>query len=242
MKLQDSLAGVVALLLSAASVHSAPRCDLNLIADCDEIYRTTSKESGVHGIYPSQIVVPVYCDMRTDGGRWTVVQRRMDGEVNFYRAWDQYKAGFGSASGEYWLGLENLYHLTNKRAYELRVDMEDFEGNKVFAQYTTFSVGSEADGYRLNVSGFIDGGAGCSLSHHNGMQFSTFDKDQDVYFINCAAIYLGAFWYNSCHSANLNGEYLWGVSPLYGTGIIWSSWKSMYYSLKSVSMKIRPVT
>lgn len=33
-----------------------------------------------------------------------VIQRRMDGSVNFYRPWDQYKVGFGSAAGEYWLG------------------------------------------------------------------------------------------------------------------------------------------
>lgn len=28
----------------------------------------------------------------------------MDGSINFYRGWDQYKTGFGQASGEYWLG------------------------------------------------------------------------------------------------------------------------------------------
>lgn len=33
-----------------------------------------------------------------------VIQRRMDGTVNFYRPWDQYKMGFGDAAGEYWLG------------------------------------------------------------------------------------------------------------------------------------------
>lgn len=34
-----------------------------------------------------------------------VFQRRMDGTVNFYRGWEQYKNGFGHAAGEYWLGM-----------------------------------------------------------------------------------------------------------------------------------------
>ncbi len=57
-----------------------------------------------------------------------------------------------------------MYQLTRKRTYILRVDLEDFQGNKVFAQYSNFSVGSETDGYILQVSGFTDGGAGRRLS------------------------------------------------------------------------------
>lgn len=40
------------------------------------------------------------------------------------------------------------------------VNMEDFDGNKVFARYSSFSIDGESDGYRLNVSGFTNGGAG----------------------------------------------------------------------------------
>ncbi|XP_059411091.1 microfibril-associated glycoprotein 4-like [Carassius carassius] len=83
----------------------------------------------------------------------------MDGSVNFYRPWDQYKRGFGNVEGEYWLGLENMYQLTRNRKYMLRVDLEDFTGRKGFALYSSFSVGPEADGYKLQVSGFKAGGA-----------------------------------------------------------------------------------
>ncbi len=33
-----------------------------------------------------------------------VIQRRMDGSVNFYRPWNQYKKGFGNVESEYWMG------------------------------------------------------------------------------------------------------------------------------------------
>lgn len=44
--------------------------------------------------------------------------------------------------------------------------MEDFEGKKAYALYESFSVGSEADGYKLQVSGFVNGGAGETNYRH----------------------------------------------------------------------------
>lgn len=57
-------------------------------------------------------------------------------------------------------GLEFIHQLTRRYKYKLRVDVEDFDGKKAYALYNSFSVGSEADGYELQVSGFVDGGAG----------------------------------------------------------------------------------
>ncbi|XP_073346411.1 microfibril-associated glycoprotein 4-like [Pagrus major] len=167
----------------------------------------------------------------------------MDGSVNFYRGWDQYKTGFGCADGEHWLGLDNINSLTQGRKVELLVDMEDFKGNKRWSRYTTFSVGGPRTGYKLSVGGYMRGGkAGNSLKIHNGQKFSTFDKDQDSWGRNCARKYLGAFWYRRCHHTNPNGVYRWGYDrTLYAVGVSWSRWKGHNYSLKSISMKIRPV-
>ena len=71
--------------------------------------------------------------METDGGGWTVFQRRQDGSVDFYRNWTDYENGFGNLTGEFWLGLSKINRLT-KASNTLRVDLEDFDGNTSYAQ------------------------------------------------------------------------------------------------------------
>ncbi|XP_067433447.1 microfibril-associated glycoprotein 4-like isoform X1 [Thunnus thynnus] len=233
----------VVLLLLAPVLTSC--LSLVLPLDCSDIYHhDKSRPSGVYTIYPigPTSAVQVYCDMDSVGGRWTVFQRRMDGSLNFYRPWDHYKKGFGIAAGEYWLGLENLYHLTRRKKVELLVDMEDFNGKKAFARYSSFSIESEFYGYRLHLSGFKNGGAGDSLSYHNRQKFTTLDKDQDSSSSNCAQLYLGGFWYKNCYQTNPNGVYRWGAdNTISSAGVAWNQWKDFKYSLTTFNMKIRPV-
>ncbi|XP_017296255.1 microfibril-associated glycoprotein 4 [Kryptolebias marmoratus] len=232
-------------LLSVLLLLLVPLLTSCLPLDCSDIFKQdNNRPSGVYTIYPMGGVsgVQVFCDMDSHGGQWTVFQRRMDGSVNFYRPWDQYKMGFGNAAGEYWLGLESLFHLTQLKKNELLVDMEDFEGRKVFARYSSFSITPESDGYGLNVNGFINGGAGDTLSRHDGQKFTTFDRYKHGSEENCARHSLGAFWYWRCYYANPNGVYVWGADgSSYKIGVVWNSWKGESYSLKSISMKIRPV-
>ena len=58
------------------------------------------------------------------------------------------------------VGLENIHRLATSKKYQLRVDMEDWEGKKVYALYQSFNVDTEKLGYTLHVDGFINGGAG----------------------------------------------------------------------------------
>ncbi|XP_059893285.1 microfibril-associated glycoprotein 4-like isoform X4 [Gadus macrocephalus] len=137
----------------------------SLPVDCSDLYSNGFGNSGVYTIFPAGPTSPVqvFCEMGSmdapDSNKWTVIQRRTDGTINFYRGWEQYKTGFGQASSEYWLGLENIHLLSGKKSYKLRVDMEDFDGAKVSAEYSSFNVAPEKDGYRLTLSGFKDGGA-----------------------------------------------------------------------------------
>ncbi|XP_006810369.1 ficolin-2-like [Neolamprologus brichardi] len=168
------------LLSVFAILHLAPLLtsskELIQPLDCNDIHQQdSSRPSGVYTIYPfgEKSGVEVYCDMDLEGGGWTVLLKRTDGSLNFYRPWNHYKMGFGNANGEYWLG-ETLFFLRS--------------------------------------------------------------------VVNCAQLYLGAFWYNNCHHSNPTGIYRWGVMATYGaSGMEWYPWKGWSYSLKAMSMKFRLV-
>ncbi|XP_009582713.1 PREDICTED: fibrinogen-like protein 1, partial [Fulmarus glacialis] len=76
---------------------------------------------------------------------------------------------------------------------------------------------------------------------HQGMKFSTRDRDNDNYEGNCAEEEKAGWWFNRCHSANLNGLYYKGpYTAKTDNGIVWYTWHGWWYSLKSVVMKVRP--
>ena len=81
-------------------------------------------------------------------------QKRLDGSVDFYLNWSDYKVGFGDLSSEFWLGLDKIHRLTSDDNNMLRVDLEDFEGNTVYAEYNTFGVTSENDKYELKLGSY----------------------------------------------------------------------------------------
>ena len=178
----------------------------------------------------------VYCDMSTDGGGWTVFQRRQDGSVDFYRGWSDYKNRFGDLNGEFWLGLDKIHRLT-KQAQTLRVDLMDFSGRRVHADYRRFHVSDESSKYSLTCTSY-SGNATDSLSYHNGMAFTTKDNDNDEWSTNCATSYKGGWWYRSCYHSNLNGLYLKTENSQNDKGIVWYNWQR-YRNLKFTEMKLR---
>ncbi|XP_048010139.1 tenascin [Megalobrama amblycephala] len=206
--------------------------------ECSEVQINGMKESGEAEIYPEGKdgePVWVYCDMETDGGGWTVFQRRMDGSTDFFRSWRDYSKGFGLLSGEFWLGNDILYTLTSLTPMTLRIDLRS--GNDTaFAHYANFSVSSEANHYALELSGY-SGTAGDSMKYHNGRPFSTKDKDPNTLSIHCAKAYMGGWWYKNCYKANLNGLY---ASYSDNKGVVWIDWKGKDASLPFTEMKLRP--
>uniref|UniRef100_A0A3P9K0J7 Angiopoietin like 2 n=1 Tax=Oryzias latipes TaxID=8090 RepID=A0A3P9K0J7_ORYLA len=211
--------------------------------DCLHALEDGNTASGMYLVRPdnSNRLMQVWCNQRHDPGGWTVIQRRMDGSVNFFWDWETYKQGFGNINGEYWLGLENIYWLTNQGTYKLLVTLEDWSGKKVFAEYASFRVENEADFYRLRL-GRYHGNAKDSLTWHNGKQFTTLDRDHDVFPGNCAHYHKGGWWYNACAHSNLNGVWYRGghYRSNHQNGIYWSEFRGEAYSLKKVVMMIRP--
>jgi hypothetical protein len=123
---------------------------------CAELYKSGVRKNGVYTINPDGLVgsFQVRCDMQTDGGGWTVFQRRQDASVNFYRGWQDYKNGFGDLNGNFWLGLDRIHRLTKLGQNVLRVDLMDWTNDTAYAKYGSFSVASESDGYKLNLGSF----------------------------------------------------------------------------------------
>lgn len=217
--------------------------DLPHNKNCAELYKSGKTVSGVYTINPdgsSAGAFDVYCDQKTSGGGWTVFQKRLDGSVDFYRGWNDYKKGFGNLNGEFWLGLDKINRLTSSDRYKLRVDLEDTEGKTAYAEYNLFAITGEWADYQLSL-GSYSGTAGDSLSPHRGKPFSTRDEDNDSWRSNCAVQYKGAWWYGSCHDSNLNGLYHLGKHSSSGDGVNWYKWKGNNYSVKRAEMKIKPV-
>lgn len=161
--------------------------------------------SHLNGIYTVNVtgLLPfeVYCEAQIAGPGWTVIQRRTNGNLNFYRNWTQYMVGFGDMSNEFFIGLDKLHAITASRTHELYIQLEDFSGNKRFARYDEFLISSESDHYRLEKLGEYSGDAGDSLKNHLGQKFSTFDSDNDGMGGVCSEKLLGAWWYGGSDCA-----------------------------------------
>ncbi|XP_064453460.1 tenascin-X isoform X2 [Mirounga angustirostris] len=206
--------------------------------DCGEEMQNGARTSRATTIFLNgnrERPLDVFCDMETDGGGWLVFQRRMDGQTDFWRDWEDYAHGFGNISGEFWLGNEALHSLTDTGDYSMRVDLRAGD-EAVFAQYDSFRVDSAAQYYRLHLDGY-HGTAGDSMSYHSGSVFSARDRDPNNLLISCAVSYHGAWWYKNCHYANLNGLY---GSTVDHQGVSWYYWKGFEFSVPFTEMKLRP--
>lgn len=238
-------------MIAKAKVHF-PVCSTitSKPIDCEEFLRRDGKKSsGVYTIWPKSRVtenkpIDVFCDMDTDGGGWTVLQRRGNyGRASdyFFKDWNEYKIGFGDIEKDFWLGNDNIFALTNQRLYSIRFDLKAVDGEKRYAIYDTFWIDDENNDYTLHIKDYT-GDAGDSMAGtHDKKHFSTKDRDNDSNKDgHCAVTYKGAWWYASCHSSNLNGLYLRGIHERHAKGVHWYSFKDHNESLDTTEMKIRP--
>ncbi|XP_071835845.1 uncharacterized protein [Apostichopus japonicus] len=197
--------------------------------DCQELYVDGSTD-GVYTIYPdgSPNGIQVFCRMESNGGGWTVIQRRSSAAVDFYRTWAEYKNGFENPIGDHWLGNDYIHAITNQKEYSLRIDLTDSSSSSYYALYSPFSISDDADKYRLSIGSYSGDTGFDAMSWHNNRQFSTRDEDNDVWSdFDCAEKHRGAWWfryyyhcpstYSYCRSYCPSSEYYCDNFPV-GSG------------------------
>ncbi|XP_055933079.1 techylectin-5A-like [Argiope bruennichi] len=187
--------------------------------DCSDHLMNGNYESRIYTIFPNSKSLNVYCDMDTDGGGWTVIQRRGNytPQEKFYRDWNDYKHGFGNVDRDFWLGNDNIHTLSTLMPVEIRFDLADVRGNRRYAVYKSFYIDNEKKDYTLHISGY-SGNAGDGMKFHNGQPFSTKDRGN---YQAVLAIY-GPWWIFEWAYVHLNGFYSPGENDF--QAIHWYKW------------------
>ena len=214
--------------------------------DCRKFYQYGIKTNGIYKVHQIILkIIQVYCDQKTDGGGWTVIQSRVDESVNFFRDWVNYKNGLGQLQNEFWLGKENIFTMSLQGLYprgnELRIDMKNSVGVYKYAKYRRFQLANENLQYLVRI-GKYSGTANDGFKPHSQLKFSTFDSD-DRHSDSCASIYKSGWSFDGCFYTNLNGVFRYGGNFLSrDSGIHWSkaeSFGNYDESLLFVEMKMR---
>ncbi|XP_067939079.1 microfibril-associated glycoprotein 4-like [Watersipora subatra] len=196
------------LLTEQPTTEQTVTREMPLPQDCQELYDQGNRCSEVYQVNPPHTdsePFPVWCDF-FDGRGWTVFQKRVNGSVSFNKNWTDYQAGFGEIAGEYWLGLAKIHLLTRSNT-KLSIFLRAANGTTESGVWPSFYINGLADGYKLIIS---DDGYRGSLDsfklvyYHNGMKFSTPDRDQDLSSSNCAQRYQAGWWFNNCQYVLLN--------------------------------------
>lgn len=98
---------------------------------------------------PSDILV-------TSVSNWIVIYQRVSAASTLFgQPWLNYTKGFGSSSGDFWLGLERMYEMTSRNSYQLRIEFLRPTSQWYSTQYTTFSVGSSTMSYTVTAYGYL---------------------------------------------------------------------------------------
>lgn len=152
--------------------------------------------SKVRNLNLETLNVPCNSDIACSG--WTLIQQNINGSVSFNKDWKSYQTGFGWLDDNFFLGLEEIYRLTNEQPHELYIHMKTSRGETYFARYNDFAISNQNDLYKIMKLGRFSGNTKDFLSAYKNNRFSTFDRDNDQSSENCASIKHSGWWYNDC--------------------------------------------
>ncbi|XP_033749129.1 angiopoietin-related protein 1-like [Pecten maximus] len=193
-----------------------------IMEDCTEGVPYYPGQFGTFLIHPKLSPDPfkVICRMQFDKRTYIQIHHYGGNETLFVQNWEGYKNGFGNIcetihkKRNFWLGNEKIHLLTNSRNYSLVMQLSEYD-YKPFGQIrlNRFVVKNEENNYALSYTTvfrylsfkmvFEN-----SMLSNNGANFSTFDRDNDVYSGNCAQLHGAGWWFVNCSRCNPNGR-LW---------------------------------
>ncbi|KAL9953629.1 hypothetical protein ACROYT_G041076 [Oculina patagonica] len=208
--------------LSNSSVPSAKSCQALKLAG--------ENLDGLHQIHLINIgSIQVFCDQHTDGGGWTIIQRRTSPfALQFNKNWVEYENGFGNLQSEFWLGNKIIHELMNTTR-TLRIELKTRENKAGFAEYSHVTVDGPNDKYRMKIWGYSGNISDCG-GDSSWQFFTTKDSDNDKYpSKNCAVDDNAGWWYKDCGCGNLNRQ----------SGPKWDSWYISNDAIVFSEIKIR---
>uniref|UniRef100_T1IQG4 Fibrinogen C-terminal domain-containing protein n=1 Tax=Strigamia maritima TaxID=126957 RepID=T1IQG4_STRMM len=163
--------------------------DTSQLKDCSEIYNKGCKQSGVYILsyendVSNRVFYSVYCDMETDGGGWTVFQRRdksLTRKVHFDNSWVSYREGFGNLCGEFWLGNHFIHNFGD--GLTMRIDLTVGEESKVIVS-DSFSIDDEANNFTAHAF-YFHSDVDIGIETINGKPFQTYDRKSGKDVVDC---------------------------------------------------------
>ncbi|XP_034104834.1 angiopoietin-related protein 7-like [Drosophila albomicans] len=186
---------------------------------------------GVHQLNDSGIgLFDVLCDSQLAGPGWIVIQQRVGGNESFNRNWATYRKGFGAMDSDFFLGLEKIHRITSLQRFELYLHLVTLNGSTYNARYDDFKISDEDSGYKLSLGKFSGTIIEDAMKSSENTKFTTFDRDNDINYGNCAIDYESGWWHTNCYDCNLNAPY--------GPALNWFVGYKIY--LKEAKMLIRP--
>uniref|UniRef100_A0A0K8R6R0 Putative ficolin/ixoderin n=1 Tax=Ixodes ricinus TaxID=34613 RepID=A0A0K8R6R0_IXORI len=218
----------------------------NRTISCSQIQMKERSNKNKYTIYPLDSPINVTCDMTTDGGGWTVIQRRTakeDSDYLFEKEPEDYERGFRTNGGGFWIGNENLHALTsfpnNQQALRIELTRTGEERPEV-VYYHKFRVGSKEEKYKLTIDEYKGLEDYDALSYHNETEFTIKKFNTPNPGDSCSLRLSGGWWFKKCSKSNLNG--LKYSSNIWALGITWhikDKDESYNYTYNKVVMKIR---
>jgi len=116
----------------------------------------------------------------------------------------------GHVTGDYWMGLETMFNLTQQGDYKLHIDMQAVNGTWYWEEYDTVIIGDNEANYTIHLTGQYVGNTATTtgtMYYQNSMMFSAMDRDLDNWRDgSCSVRTAGAWWHDDCFQAGLNAS------------------------------------